>query len=395
MQAASDLFAHRRGAKTVKVASEGGKPVTVRQERHRFLFGCAEFSTVAYASKEMEPAAAAAAEKRFAYMADIFNSVTLPFYWGNYEPEQGKPDRQRLESAALWLKERGMTLKGHPLCWHTVCAPWLLSMSNDEIFETQIARIRRDVGAFKGLIDMWDVINEAVIMPLFDSYDNAMTRLCRARGRIKLIRDLFSEARGANSAATLLINDFETSESYDILVEGLLESGIRIDAIGIQSHMHQGYWGVEKTEEILERFSRFGLPLHFTEVSLVSGAIMPPEIVDLNDYQVESWPSSPEGEERQARETAMFYDSLFAHPLVQSITWWSFMDGLWLNAPSGLLDKNSEPKPAYRELLKRIKGDWWSGEQQLVTGASGEIAVSGFQGDYVAECAGQETRFSI
>ena len=38
----------------------------------------------------------------------------------------------------------------------------------------------------------------------------------------------------------------------------------------IQSHMHQGYWGVDKTLEILERFS--GLtPIHFTEVTLVSG----------------------------------------------------------------------------------------------------------------------------
>ena len=29
---------------------------------------------------------------------------------------------------------------------------------------------------------------------------------------------------------------------------------------------------------------------------------MPPEIVDLNDYQVTDWPTTPEGEERQARE---------------------------------------------------------------------------------------------
>ena len=47
------------------------------------------------------------------------------------------------------------------------------------------------------------------------------------------------------------------SDAYDILVEGCLESGIKFDAIGLQSHMHQGYWGVEKTLKILERFSRF------------------------------------------------------------------------------------------------------------------------------------------
>jgi len=397
MQTTSGKFAHRRGTKTVRVTNGAGgsKPVTVKQVRHGFLFGCAEFSTLPYVNGEMDPAAAAEAEKRFGYMADLFNSVTLPFYWGRYEPEQGKPDQTRTENAARWLKDRGMILKGHPLCWHTVCAPWLLSMSDDEIFQTQLDRIRRDVTAFKGLIDMWDVINEAVIMPVFDKYDNGITRICQARGRIRLIRDLFAEARSAGSTATLLINDFDTSLAYDILIEGLLESGVPIEVIGIQSHMHQGYWGVERTSEILERFSRFGLPLHFTEVSLVSGDIMPPEIEDLNDFQVDSWPSSPEGETRQAEEAAMFYDSLFAHPLVRSITWWSFTDGLWLGAPSGLLDKTSEPKPAYRALHRRIKGDWWSGEQRLTANDSGEVTVSGFLGDYVATCEGRETPFTI
>ena len=58
-----------------------------------------------------------------------------------------------------------------------------------------------------------------------------------------------------NPSATLLINDFDVSPAYDILVEGCLEAGIKIDAIGIQSHMHQGYWGVEKTLKVLEQFS--------------------------------------------------------------------------------------------------------------------------------------------
>ncbi len=84
--------------------------------------------------------------------------------------------------------------------------------------------------------------------------------------------------------------------------------------------MHQGYWGIEKTQEVLERFSHFNLPIHFTENTLVSGQIMPTEIEDLNDYQLEEWPTTPEGEERQAREIAQHYKTLFEHPLVESIT---------------------------------------------------------------------------
>ena len=386
---------HRKGTATISIANAANKPVTVKQKRHKFLFGCSEFSTLPYKSGEMDETEAAAAKKRYDHMAELMNFVTLPFYWGRYEEVQGKPDFTRMEAAAKYLKARGMTLKGHPLCWHTVCCDWLLKMSNDEVYKTQLARITRDVKAFEGLIDMWDVINEAVIMPLFDRYDNAMTRLCKERGRIKLIRDLFNEARGAGPNATLLINDFETSESYDILVEGLLEAGVPIDAIGIQSHMHQGYWGLEKTAEILERFSRFNLPLHFTETTLISGEIMPRHITDLNDFQVDEWPSTPEGEARQAEETVTHYQALFEHPLVTSITWWSFMDGLWLKAPSGLLDKNSDPKPAYNALLKKVKGEWWSGEQTVIADGSGNITVNGFLGDYVAVVDGAETAFVI
>ncbi|MCL2376953.1 MAG: endo-1,4-beta-xylanase [Defluviitaleaceae bacterium] len=391
----SDKFAHRSATKAVKVADAGGKDVFVKQMRHSFLFGCSEFSVLPYVAGEMSKQEAKEAEKRYGHMAEIFNSVTLPFYWGNYEPQQGKPDAVRMAAAAKHLKDRGITLKGHPLCWHTVCAPWLLEMTNDEIYNTQIARIHRDVAAFAGLIDTWDVINEAVIMPLFNRYDNGITRICKERGRISLIKDLFAAAREANPKATLLINDFQTSTSYDILIEGLLEADVPIDAIGIQSHMHQGSWAIEKTEEILHRFSRFGLPLHFTEVTLVSGEIMPKHIVDLNDFAPEEWPSNPEGEARQAAEAAAFYDILFAHPLVEAITWWNFHDGLWLNAPSGLLNKTNNPKPAYNALHKRIKGDWWTAEHKLVTNSNGEVAVTGIKGDYIATCDGQETMFTI
>ena len=387
-------ISHRKGTATVHVDG-GAKPVMVKQLRHKFLFGCSEQTTLPYASKQMEEAEYAEATKRFAHMAELFNSVTLPFYWGRYEPTQGNHDTERMMTAAKWLKSQGMVLKGHPLCWHTVCAPWLMDMSNDEIYETQLARVKRDVTAFDGVIDMWDVINEAVIMPLFNKYDNGVTRICKERGRINLIRDLFKEAREANPNATLLINDFETSESYDILIEGLLEAGIPIDVIGIQSHMHQGCWSQEKFLEILERFSRFGLPLHFSEITLLSGHIMPREIVDLNDYQIEDWPSTPEGEARQAEEAAAFFTTLFEHPLVEAATWWSFKDGLWLGAPSGLLSKTSDPKPAYEALHKLIKGEWWTPEQELTADAEGNVVVTGFKGDYVAVCEGKEIEFSI
>ncbi len=114
---------------------------------------------------------------------DLFNfAATLPFYWGQYEPEEGRTNQQNLMMSAQFLKKRGVTIKGHPLCWHTQTAPWLLNLTNEEILERQLMRIHRDVSVFKGIIDIWDVINEVVIMPVFDKYNNGITRNVRTWG---------------------------------------------------------------------------------------------------------------------------------------------------------------------------------------------------------------------
>jgi endo-1,4-beta-xylanase len=369
--------------------------VEVAQHDHKLLFGCTGFPIIPLANNELTGEEKAQAEQYNQRLMDLYNFITLPFYWGRFEPERGKPDTERLLNTAQWFVDRGCTVKGHPLCWHTVTADWLMELSNEEIIQTQVARIHRDVADFKGLIDMWDVINEVVIMPIFDKYDNGITRIAKDLGRIGIIRTMFAAARATNPGATLLLNDFDTSISYEILIEGCLEAGIQIDAIGIQSHMHQGYWGAEKTHRVLERYAHFGLPIHFTEVTLLSGELMPPEIVDLNDHQVDEWPSTPEGEARQAAEVVEFYKILLAHPLVEAITNWGLRDGGWLNAPSGYIRRDLSPKPAYEALMNLVKGEWWLAPTKMVTDAEGKVRFDGFLGEYAVSWADQHVCFGV
>ena len=369
--------------------------LSVSQTNHKFLFGTAAFDLVPLTNGEYEGEKKELADQRAEKLLALFNYATLPFYWARFEPERGKPMTKQVKNAAQWCLDHHLTVKGHPLCWHTLTADWLLSMSNAEILQAQLARIQRDVSDFRGLIDMWDVINEAVIMPIFDKYDNGITRLCKEMGRIQLVKAMFEAARAENPSAILLLNDFDVSPAFDILIEGCLEAGIKIDVIGIQSHMHQGYWGVEKTLKVLDQFTRFNLPIHFTETTLVSGHLMSPEIVDLNDYQVTDWPTTPEGEERQVEETLLHYKTLFAHPLVEGITWWDISDGNWLNAPAGLIRKDASSKPAYDELLKLIKSEWWIPTTKLMTDENGKIQFNGFLGEYELTYAGKQKSFSL
>jgi endo-1,4-beta-xylanase len=404
---------HRTADATVTVTA-GGAPlanrsVTVAQRSHKFLFGCIGFDIIRLANGEsavpqsgaesglgsLGEAPAAHAERLADLWLELFNFATLPFYWGRFERERGHPDTVRLRKAAQWFVDRGVPVKGHPLCWHTSQPDWLLPLSNEGILAAQKARIRRDVTDFRGLVDTWDAINEAVIMPIFDKYDNGLTRICLANGRIATVRMAFESAREANPSATLLLNDFDMSAAYECLIEGVLEAGIKIDVLGLQSHMHQGYWGEEKTLRITDRFARYGLPIHFTESTLVSGHLMPPEIEDLNDYKVSQWPTTLDGEARQAEEMVRHYKTLLSHPAVEASTYWGLSDGGWLGAPSGMVRLDGSLKPSFEALRGLIKGEWWLPPTEMATDAEGRLRFNGFLGEYEVSAGDRSATFKL
>ncbi|UQB14205.1 endo-1,4-beta-xylanase [Clavibacter nebraskensis] len=396
----------RRADAVITVRGADGQPlahadVVVEQASQDIAFGNIGFDLIPLANGVTDPEAAGVAafggarleglERLAEQWLDVFDTATLPFYWGRFEPVRGRPDTARLLTTARWLRERGVAVKGHPLVWHTVTASWLLDLPLDEVERVQRERIRRDVGDFAGLVDTWDAINEAVIMPVFDREDNGITRLAAARGRLAMVRLAFEEARGANPAATLILNDFDLSPAYEELIEEVLGAGIPVDAIGLQTHMHQGYRGEEEVLGIVDRFARFGLPIHMTETTLLSGDPMPPEITDLNDFRVTSWPSTPAGEERQAEEVERHYRSLVGHPAVAAITYWGLTDdGMWLGAPGGLVRADGTTKPSYDALRRLIREEWRLAPTTLRTDAEGRVRVTAFAGGVRVAHAGCE-----
>jgi len=369
---------NRMGKMRVAVKTPEGAPladtrVVVGQVRHQFLFGCNLFGLGRQADARQE----AAYRRRF---SALLNFATVPFYWSGYEPEEGITQAGRLAELADWSAEHGLTVKGHPLCYHMTVPEWAKALPLEEFRRRQFDRITREVSDFAGRIDVWDVINEAVYTPGHEEGRHPLARVCRRLGRTRLVRTVFDLAHQANPDATLLINDCDPSPAYARVVRDSLAAGAPIDVVGIQSHMHKGYWSAEKTWRVCETFARFGRPLHFSELTILSGIIQPDHSWSRTR---DDWFSTPAGEAQQARQVEETYRLLFSHPAVRGITWWDFSDhGAWLGAPAGLLRKDMSPKPAYDALLRLIKGEWWSGEQSLRTDARGRVDVEGFLGDY-------------
>ena len=143
-------ISHRKVKKQIQFVDAQGKPlankqVKIQQTKHEFLFGCGAFDFIPYVlngddfHKQMTES-----------WLDVFNYGTLPFYWGQFETEEGKPNTDTLMKTAQYLKSKNVTVKGHPLCWHTACANWLLKYDNKTIMQKQLERIDREVKGFKG-----------------------------------------------------------------------------------------------------------------------------------------------------------------------------------------------------------------------------------------------------
>lgn len=364
---------HRQGDGLLVVSDGKGRPVRgakvkLEQRHHDFLFGSNFFMFNRCGKPELEDAY----RERF---AALLNYCTLGFYWAGYEPTPGSPRYEYTDQVVAWTREHGIACKGHPLVWdHPVASPNWLPEDQKEIERLSTTRVREIISRFQGRIDIWDVVNEATHLP--DRHNNTKMSFWGASiGPVTYVAEHLKVARAANPKATLLVNDYRTDPPYYKILESLRENGRYLfDTVGIQSHMHDGLWPLDKVWDICDTYSRLGLPIHFTESTIVSGP---------REGSGEHWgKTTPTDEAKQADQVAKFYTALFAHPSVQAITWWDFSDlGAWQGAPAGWLRRDMSPKPAYNRLMSLIKGAWWTNAEGI-TDADGEFKTRAFFGTY-------------
>ncbi len=368
---------HRKENVTLTV-TQNGKPLTgaavkVEFQGHEFLFGCNIFKWNRCATPEENEAY----QERF---AEVFNFATLGFYWWTFEPEQGKRKHADVDRVLAWCEDNGIRAKGHPLAWNFSDPAWAKNIAEDDLYRWQLEYARQCPERYRDKIETWDVINEVVQWDRSECLRQApkLTALMKERGSIEYAKACFHEARKGNPGATLLINDYMTGPEYASLVEKLTDENGKplYDAIGLQSHMHSGTWNNGHIWDVCERFAKFKAPVHFTELTLLSGEGK----FDWNNRK--GMETTSEGERKQAEEVVRIYTMLFSHPSVEAITWWDLSDqGAWMNAPAGLLRKDMTPKPAFEALKKLVTEDWTTNET-LQTDEKGEVKLRAFRGDY-------------
>ena len=385
------IEAYRKGGAVVKAVDSEGKPIAgakviVRQKNHAFRYGANLFMLDELETPEKN-------EKYKEAFKRIFNMATLPFYWSDLEPEEGKP-RYAKDSPKIYrrpapdlcieyCKQNGIEPREHALAYDQFFPEWLYDADIFKIkkkFEQRCAEISARYGADIRTIE---VTNET----------------WWAQGKTAIYNDpdfveySFKTARKYFGANELSINEYagvwddnaRTDDRYYMQVENALMKGAEIDAIGMQYHMFH------RAEDEYERTRRTYDPNHLRAIMDLYGRFNKP--IQITEVTIPAYSNKPEDEQLQAEIIRWLYSIWFSQPQVEQIIYWNLVDGYAAFAPQGdmtagenyyyggLMRFDLTPKPAY-DMIDTLFNKEWRTNLDIEANADGETSFRGFYGDY-------------
>jgi len=276
-----------------------------------------------------------------------------------------KPDRYnfgRADALVAFARRHGMQVRGHTLLWHAELPDWVRWEKRDALLKRRRRvekkwhpdalravmedHIKTVVGRYRGHVQYWDVVNEAV-STLADGLRETIWQKTLGDA---YIADAFRFAHAADPAAKLFYNDFlaedlnAKSDRVYALVKELLAQEVPIHGVGLQGHMH--FRPVDRNDLVanLRRFADLGLEIHLTEV----------------DVGIPK-PITPGKLKKQAIHYRRLMDACLAVDACTAFVTWGVSDAIsWVPrffpqfTQPLLLDRDFAPKPAYYALTHAL-----------------------------------------
>lgn len=190
------------------------------------------------------------------------------------QPKEGKFFFDEADLFVQFGETNDMHIVGHTLIWHSQAPSWFFTdkEGNDVSREVLIERMRNHihtvVGRYKGRVNGWDVVNEAIL----DDGSWRNSKFYEIIGE-EFIRLAFQFAHEADPDAELYYNDYSMSQegkrnSVVKLVEKLQTEGVRIDGIDMQGHIGIDYPDISEFEKSIEAFAALGVKVMITEMDI-------------------------------------------------------------------------------------------------------------------------------
>ena len=307
-----------------------------------------------------------------------FNSITAEnmMKWMYIHPG---PDSFQFTMADQFVElgeQSDMFIVGHTLVWHSQLAPWVQEVKDGaELMNHLENHIKRIVSRYKGKVDGWDVVNEAL------NEDGTL----RESIFLDLIgKDYLQKAFALTSAidpeAELYYNDYnlvqyKKRKGAIQLIKDIQASGVKIDGVGIQAHWGLDHPSLETIDTSIREYAELGIKVMFTELDI--NVIPNPwdlEGADVNQNfegseKMNPYPDLlPDSIQNQLAERYRdIFDLFLKHKdNISRVTFWGVDDGQsWKNnwPIKGrtdyplLFDRDYKPKKAYHSIiaLKSVK----------------------------------------
>lgn len=302
-----------------------------------------------------------------------FNAITAENIMKSMfvHPQRDKYDFSLADKFVAYGEKNKMFVHGHTLIWHSQLAPWMGKIKDSvemkAFMEDHISTI---VSKYKGRINSWDVVNEAL------NEDGTLRKsvFLNTMGE-KYLVDAFKLAAKADPHAELYYNDYNIEEPAKRvgainLIKKIKAEGGKIDGIGIQGHWRLESPSLEEIEQSILEYSALGIKVAFTELDIT---VLPNPWdlrgADVNqnfegDAKMNPYPKGlPDSIQDKLADR---YESIFKLFLkhrdkISRVTLWGVHDGQsWLNdwPIKGrtnyplVFDIDLKEKKAYRRIIK-------------------------------------------
>ncbi|WP_229724555.1 endo-1,4-beta-xylanase [Winogradskyella forsetii] len=263
-----------------------------------------------------------------------------------------------------------MFIHGHTLIWHSQLSPWFRTIEDSLEFADVAEKHVKDITThFKGKIDSWDVVNEAL------NEDGTLRNsiFLKKMGE-DYLASAFKWTAEIDPDVDLYYNDYNMTnvdkrKGAIRMVKNILDQGIKVDGIGMQGHWHLNSPSLEDIEQSILDYSELGVKVAITELDVsvlpnpydLEGAEISQNFENsegMNPYK-ESLPDSIQV--KLANRYKDIFNIFLKHKdKISRVTFWGVSDGQsWLNGfpirgrtnyPL-LFDRDLKPKAAYDSII--------------------------------------------
>jgi len=333
---------------------------------------------VFYIGAAINAAQSTGADARGAALAAAqFSSITPEneLKWERIHP---KPDTYSFDLADKYVEfgeKNHMFIVGHNLVWHAQVPDWVFEdekgkpVTRDALLKRLHDHIFTVVGRYKGRIQSWDVVNEA----LNEDGTLRQSKWLKIIGE-DYIAKAFQWAHEADPQAQLNYNDYNIQNEAKrngaiALVKKLQAQGIPISAVGIQDHDGLDWPSAELEDATITAFAKLGVKVAITEldIDVLPAVAMGSADVSLSvkaDPKLNPYPNGLPDEVQKAltKQYASLFSVFLKHrDVINRVTFWGVTDAdSWRNNwpvvgrtdyPL-LFDRAGQPKPAFDAVIK-------------------------------------------